>query len=131
MQAELNGNFLYIYTGRNPLTWNPQTKQIIYKMDDPFAKVQIIRVDMISNVEIDYKEESLKIYVNGMNYPIFCTFGTRNCYRINCFHAFVDVIAKAMKFSGDYYFNLERRNEQTALSYQPEEAHQEEDDDSD
>lgn len=126
MQAELSGNFLYIYSGRNPLTWNPATEQIIYKMDDPFAKVQCIRVDMISTVEIDYKEENLKIYVNGMPYPIFCSFGTRNCYRINCFHAFVDIVSKAMKFSGDYSLNLERRNEQTALSVQPSEIRDEE-----
>ena len=122
MQAELSGNFLYIYSGRNPMYCNPETKETIYKINDPFAKVQCIRIDKISNVEIDYKEQSLKLYVMGMPYPIFCTFGERNCYRINCFYAFVDVISKAMKFTGDYSMNLERRDSQTALSYQPEDV---------
>ena len=122
MQADISGNHLFIYSGRNPMYWNPETKTTIYKIDDPFAKVQIIRIDMISNVEIDYKEMTLKIYVSGMSYPIYCSFGERPCYKINCFHAFLDVIQKALKYDFDRGFKMERRNSQTELSVQPEDV---------
>jgi hypothetical protein len=123
MQADLSGNFLYIYSGRNPKYMNPETQQTIYKLEDPFAKVQIIRIDKISNVEIDYKEENLKIYVSGMNYPIFCSFGERNCYRINCFYEFVNAIQTALQCDFDKANNLDKRNEQTGLSVQPSDVH--------
>ena len=119
MQADLSGNYLFIYSGRNPKTMNPETNQIIYKMDDPFAEVKIIRIDKISSVDINYKEENLKIYISGMPYPIFCNFGTRSCYRINCFYAFVDVIQKALAYDFDKGFNIDRRNSQTGLCVQP------------
>lgn len=119
MQADISGNHLFIYSGRDPKYYNPETKEIIYKMDDPFSTVQIIRIDKISNVEINHKEFTFKIYVSGMNYPIYCTFGERNCYKINCFYAFLDVIQKALKYDHECGNNMNRRNSQTALSVQP------------
>ena len=126
MQADISGNHLFIYSGRNPVTMNPETRKIIYKIDDPFAEVKVIRIDKISCVDINHKEQTLKIYVDGVYYPIFCSFGERNCYRINCFFAFLDVIQSALKHDYTKANKLECRNEQTGLSVQPSEIRDEE-----
>lgn len=119
MQADISGNHLFIYSGRDPRTINPETRKIVYKMDDPFAEVKIIRIDKISCVDINYKEQNLKIYVDGMYHPIFCSFGEHNCYRINCFYAFVEVVQKGLQCDWNKANNMECRNEQTGLSVQP------------
>ena len=60
MELDLSGNYLFIYTGREPQYRNPETHKLIYKLNDPFAKVQIIRVDKISSVEINYSDEDFE-----------------------------------------------------------------------
>jgi hypothetical protein len=126
MQADLSGNYLFIYSGRAPKTMNLETKKLVYKMDDPFSEVKIIRIDKISSVDINYKEQNLKIYVDGMYHPIYCSFGERNCYRINCFYEFVDIIQKAMNYDFTKGFDMEKRSSQTALSVQPSDIRDEE-----
>lgn len=123
MQADLSGNFLFIYSERYATKCNPETKESIYQLDDAFGEVKIIRIDKISCVDVDFNNMTLKIHVDGMSYPIYCSFGERNCYKINCFHDFLDVIHKALKCDYtkgfDILFGI-KRDKQTQLSVTPE-----------
>ena len=123
MQADLSGNYLFIYSGREPKTMDPETKQVIYKLNDPFSKVHAIRIDCISSVEVDYSEYSIRLFIKGHLYPILCTFGERNCHKINCFYTFLDVIHKALQYDWDKGFNLDKRDNETALSVQPQDIY--------
>lgn len=126
MQVELSGNHLFIYSGRDPERRNPTTNKIIYELNDPFSRVQIIRVDKISSVEIDYSEEYFKLNIEGFQYPILCTFGNRNCYRINSFYEAIDVIKEALKYDHDKGCNMNRRSKNTSLCVQPADVMREE-----
>jgi hypothetical protein len=116
MQIEHTGRFLYLYSGRQFLYNDPNMEEVGKK--DPFSKVHCIAIDAITGVEIDHKECTVKLYAKGHTYPIYCSFGNRNCYKINCFGAFVEVLMEALNFDRKNIWNLEKRNEQTALSSQ-------------
>ncbi len=116
MQIEYEGRFLYFYSGRDYDCKNPDMNDVGEK--DPFSKVHCIAVDAVTGVEIDQKECTVKLYVKGHTYPIYCTFGSRNCYKINCFGNFIEVLHSALNLSRDKVWNLHRRSEQTALSVQ-------------
>lgn len=116
MQIEYTGRFLYLYSGREIHYKDPGMNEVGNK--DPFSKVQCIAVDAVTGVEIDHKEFTVKLYVKGHTYPIHCSFGDRNCYKINCFGAFLEVLQRALCLDPEMIWNLQRRSEQTALSVQ-------------
>jgi hypothetical protein len=114
MQAHRDGPFLYIYSGRDSYEKNPDPSKVGEK--DPFSRVHCIRIDAITSVENDQKNCTVTIWV-GMR-PIYCSFGTRNCYKINCHGAFLHVLAEALGLSPEMIWDMNKRNEQTALSVQ-------------
>jgi len=114
MQAEHTGPFLYIYSGRAFLTKEPDRTKV--GQEDPFSKVECVRIDSITSVVVDHKDFTITLWTGAR--PIHCSFGDRNCYKINCFHAFLDVLAQCLHLPPQNLFDLGRRNEQTALSVQ-------------
>jgi hypothetical protein len=114
MQVEWEGQYLYLYSGRKYATANPDMTQI--GKEDEFTKVQCIKINSITSVDIDHKDFTVTIWVGAR--PIHCSFGDRNCYKINCHGAFVEVLTEALSFDRERIWNLGRRNSQTALSVQ-------------
>lgn len=114
MQAEWEGQYLYIYSGREIHEKNPDMTQVGQK--DSFAKVQCIKLDSITSVDVDHTRFTITIWVGTR--PIHCTFGTRNCYKINCHGAFLSVLLEALRLNARYVWGVDRRNSQTALSVQ-------------
>lgn len=116
MQADVSGNWLYIYSGREFSTKNPDMTQIGEK--DPFQVVHCIRLDQITGVKVDhvFDDQSITIFANGHIYPIRCTFGARNCHRINCHGMFLDKITDVLGLCRSRIWDLERRHKETALS---------------
>jgi hypothetical protein len=116
MQVEYTGRFLYLYSGREFQCKDPNMNDV--GREDAFSKVQCIAVNAVTGVEIDHKEFTVKLYVKGFTYPIQCSFGCRNCYKINCFTAFLETLQRALSLPSEMIWNLQRRSEQTALSVQ-------------
>ena len=114
MQAHCEGPYLYIYSGREYDTVNPDMTKV--GQEDPFSKVQCIRLDSITSVDFDHKYFTVTLWIGAR--PIHCSFGNRNCYKINCYGAFVDVLTEALSLSREHIWNLQRRGSQTALSVQ-------------
>ena len=116
MQLETTGRFLYLYSGRQFLCKDPNMNEV--GREDPFSKVQCIAIDAVTGVEIDHKNLTVKLFVKGFTYPIFCSFGERNCYKNNCFTDFLATLQRALYFDVGMVWDLQRRSEQTALSVQ-------------
>jgi hypothetical protein len=118
MQVEVSGNWVYVYSGRTTQGKNADPKDIGY--NDPFEVVQCIRLDKITGLKVDhgFEETSLTIFAEGHAYPIYLTFGQRNCYRLNCHGAAVCKIGDALGIPREFIWELNRRSEQTALSVQ-------------
>ena len=114
MQAHWEGQYLYIYSGREYSIRNPDMTQV--GQEDPFSKVQCVRIDSITSVDVDQKEFTITLWIGAR--PIHCSFGNRNCYKINCHSAFLEVLTQALSLKREYIWNLSRRNSQTALSVQ-------------
>lgn len=114
MQVHWEGPYLYIYSGREFQTKNPDMTKV--GQEDPFSKVQCIRLDSITSVEVDHKHFTITLWMGAR--PIHCSFGDRNCYKINCHGAFLEVLIEALHLNRQFLWNLERRNSQTALSVQ-------------
>jgi hypothetical protein len=110
MQAEAKGDFLYIYSGRNIV--NRSAKEV----DDPFSTVQAIRISQITSVEFDDNNFTGKIYISGASYPIYCTFGERNCHKINCFFAFRDIVFKAVGLDHSMIYELAKRDSEVSAA---------------
>lgn len=116
MQAVYEGQYLYIYSGREYETKNPDITKV--GEEDPFSQVEILRVNSIHSVGIDHKTYTVTLHCSGRPCPLVCTFGSRNCYKINCFSAFLEVLQQALSIPAPYIWDLKRRNSQTALSVQ-------------
>lgn len=116
MQAEYKGRFLYLYSGREYRSKDPDMNKV--GKEDPFATVQCIPVDAITGVEINHSQFTVNLFVKGFPSPIFCSFGCRNCHKINCHTAFVEVISQALSLDREKIWNMNRRNEEVALSSQ-------------
>lgn len=114
MQAEIQGDWLYIYKGRMIREKNPDLTEI--GKEDSFSTVIPLRISAITGMEVDNKELTCKIYAQGFQYPILCEFGQRNPYRINCHGLFVATLQKALGLSAEHVWGLDRRSEQTAQS---------------
>lgn len=114
MQAHWEGQYLYIYSGREYQTKNPDMTKV--GQEDLFSKVQCIKIDSITSVDVDQKHQTITLWIGAR--PIHCSFGDRNCYRINCHGAFLEVLTEALQLNRQFLWNLERRNSQTALSVQ-------------
>jgi hypothetical protein len=114
MQVEWKGQYLYLYRGREYQTKNPDMTQV--GQEDPFASVDCIKIDSITSVDINHKAFRVTIWVGGR--PIYCSFGDRNCYKINCFGAFVETLLDALNLDRQQIWDFNRRNSQTALSVQ-------------
>jgi hypothetical protein len=114
MQVEWEGQYLYLYSGREYQTSNPDMTKV--GQEDPFSKVQCIKIDSITSVDIDHKHFTVTLWVGAR--PIHCSFGERNCYKINCHGHFIEVLHEALGIRREYVWNLDRRNSQTALSVQ-------------
>ena len=114
MQAHWEGQYLYIYSGREIPERNPDMTQVGEK--DPFSKVQCIKISSITSVDVDHKHFTVTIWIGAR--PIHCSFGDRNCYKINCHGAFLSVLQEALGLKAEYVWGLDRRNSQTALSVQ-------------
>jgi hypothetical protein len=97
---------------------NPDVKEVGFK--DPFEVVHCLRLDKITGIKVDHVFEncSVCIFVEGHSYPIYLTFGTRNCYRLNCHNEAVCKLGDALGISRECIWVLDRRSEQTALSVQ-------------
>lgn len=108
MQGEIKDDFLYIYSGRNIQDSSAP------EITDPFARVKAIRISAITGTEIDYQNHQVIIYAQGFNYPIYVTFGDRNCHRINCFYEFVRVIQRALGLDYELSWELKRRTSETS-----------------
>ncbi len=118
MQVEVSGNWVYVYSGRRTNETNPDSKEVGLK--DPFEVVHCIRKDKITGIKVDHVFEncSLSIFVEGHSYPIYLTFGRRNCYRLNCHGEAVCKLQDALGIPREFVWGLDRRSEQTALSVQ-------------
>lgn len=114
MQLEKKDNYLYLYSGRQYMEKNPDITKV--GEEDPFAKVQIIKIDSITGVEIDHKDQTVTLWCGTR--PIYCSFGYRNCHRLNCFYAFLDVLIEAWPFDPQMVYSMKRRNSETALAIQ-------------
>lgn len=114
MQAHWEGQYLYIYSGREYQTRNPDMTKV--GQEDSFSKVHCIRIDSITSVEVDHKHFTITLWMGTR--PIHCSFGDRNCYKINCHGAFLEVLTEALSLNREYLWNMNRRNSQTALSVQ-------------
>lgn len=118
MQADISGNWVYIYSGREFHKKNLKMNEIGEK--DPFEVVHCIKLDQITGVKVDhvFEDQSITIFANGHPYPIFCTFGMRNCHRINCHGKFVTTICEALGIPAPFIWDMDRRTKETALSSQ-------------
>lgn len=118
MQVDISGNWLYVYSGREFRMKNPDMTKV--GEEDPFQVVHCIRLDQITGVKVDhiFEDQSITIYANGHQYPIRLTFGQRNCYRINCHGAATTKICDALGIPREFIWDMNRRNNQTALSEQ-------------
>lgn len=118
MQVEISGNWVYIYSGREFRLKEPDMTKVGF--EDPFQVVHCIKLDEITGMKVDhvFEDQTVTLFVRGHQYPIRCTFGRRNCYRINCFGAFVVKLGDALGIPRPFLWDLERRDEQTALSVQ-------------
>ena len=116
MQAEYKKPYLYIYSGRY-IQFNANLVDDIGK-GDAFTSVQCILAKQITSVDVDHHEYTITIHVKGRAYPIYCSFGERNCYKINCHSLFLSVLAQAIELDIPTIYTLNCRNEQTALSVQ-------------
>lgn len=114
MQAHREGPFLYIYSGRDYYEKNPDMTKVGEK--DPFSRVQCIPIANITSVDLDHKHFTITLWVGSR--PIHCSFGRRNCYKINCHSAFVEVLTEALGLSREMIWDFNKRNDQTALSVQ-------------
>ena len=114
MQAHWEGQYLYIYSGREYTTVNPDMTKV--GQEDPFSKVQCIRIESITSVDVDHKNFTITIWIGAR--PVHCSFGDRNCYKINCHGAFLEVLTEALSLKRESIWKLDRRNSQTALSVQ-------------
>ena len=114
MQAHWEGQYLYIYSGREIPEKNPDMSQVGEK--DPFSKVQCIKISSITSIDIDHTHFTITLWIGAR--PIHCSFGNRNCYKINCHRAFLGVLQEALGVKAEYVWDLNRRNSQTALSVQ-------------
>lgn len=114
MQAHWEGQYLYIYTGREIPEKNPDMSQVGEK--DPFSKVQCIKISSITSVDIDHTHFTITLWIGAR--PIHCSFGNRNCYKINCHRAFLGVLQEALGLKPEYVWGLNRQNLQTVLSVQ-------------
>lgn len=123
MQAHWEGQYLYIYSGREYQTANLDKSQV--GKEDTFSKVQCIKLDSITSVDIDQTQFTITIWVGAR--PIHCSFGNRNCYKINCHGAFLEVLIEALHLNRHFVWDLKRRNSQTALSVQRGDEHYGED----
>jgi hypothetical protein len=90
MQAEFDETWFYVYSGRDPMSSDPEQEP-----NDPFAVVRAVRLDMITGWENDMKHFEIRIYAKG-NPPIVCTFGYGGCHTINIHGAFLMVLQKAL-----------------------------------
>lgn len=118
MQADVSGNWLFIYSGREFRMKNPDMAQV--GQEDAFQVVHCIRLDQITGVKVDhvFEDQSITIFANGHPYPIRMTFGRRNCYRISCSGEAICKICDSLKIPREFIWDMERRNSQTALSEQ-------------
>jgi hypothetical protein len=118
MQVDISGSWVYIYSGREFREKNPNMNEV--GENDPFEVVHCIKLDQITGIKVDhvFEDQSITIFANGHPYPIRCTFGRRNCYRINCHGEFVSKISEALGIPPAFIWNMERRGKQTALSSQ-------------
>lgn len=116
MQAEYKKPYLYIYSGRY-IQKNQNLVDDIGKSDS-FTSVHCILAKHITSVDVDHHNYTITIHVKGRAYPIYCSFGERNCYKINCHSIFLSVLAEATEIDIPMVYNLNCRNEQTALSVQ-------------
>lgn len=123
MQAEWEGQYLYIYSGRDYEVKKPDMKQV--GKEDPFSELQIVKLDSITSIDVNHKDCTITLWLGAR--PIHCSFGNRNCYKINCFHEFMLVLEEALHIKPAYIWNMKRRNSQTALSVQREDEVQEKD----
>jgi hypothetical protein len=114
MQVEWKGQYLYLYSGRNIQCKDED--EIGQK--DPFSKVQCIRIDSITGVEIDHTNFTVNLFVTGHPYPIHCSFGDRQCHKMNCHAIFIEKIMNALDLDREMVWDLNRRNKETALSSQ-------------
>jgi hypothetical protein len=114
MQAVWEGQYLYIYSGREIQENNPDMTQVGEK--DPFSKVQCIKISSITSVDVDHTQFTITIWIGAR--PIHCSFGNRNCYKINCHGAFLAVLQDALNLNSQFVWGLDCRNSQTALSVQ-------------
>jgi hypothetical protein len=126
MQVEISGNWVYVYSGRTMNEKNPDLKEVGYK--DPFEVVHCIRLDKITGLKVDhvFEDMSVTIFAEGHPYPIRLTFGSRNCYRINCHGAAVCKLQDALGIPREFVWDMNKRSEQTALSVQRADEAQEE-----
>lgn len=115
MQVEHVGDWLYIYEGRDvDLTKADLT---IVGKEDPFQQVRAIKISSITSIKVDHEfhTQQITLYTPSM---VILDFGTRNCYRINCFMETLSTITDALGLDRNQIFDLERRGSQTALSVQ-------------
>jgi len=114
MQVVWEGQYLYIYSGREIPERNPDMTQVGEK--DPFSKVQCIKISSITSIDVNHADFTITIWIGAR--PIHCSFGDRNCYKINCHGAFLKVLQDALNLNPQFVWGLDRRNSQTALSVQ-------------
>ena len=114
MQAHWQGQYLYLYSGRNIQEKNADMTKV--GKEDPFAKVQCIRIDSITSVDVYHTQFTITLWIGQR--PIHCSFGDRNCHKINCHAAFLTVLAEALHFNAQFVWGMDRRNSETALSVQ-------------
>jgi hypothetical protein len=127
MQVEVSGNWVYVYSGRTINEKHPNLTEVGY--NDPFEVVHCIRLDKITGLKVDhvFEEMSVTIFAEGHVYPIRLTFGSRNCYRINCHGAAVCKLQDALGIPREFVWDMNKRSEQTALSVQRADERIEED----
>lgn len=115
MQVEHKGDWLYIYSGREFKFENPDMTAV--GKEDPFERVQAIKVSSITSIKVDYvfRNQQIILYTPSV---VILEFGRRNCHRINCFYEALSIVTEALGLDRDQFMDLARRGEETANSVQ-------------
>lgn len=109
MQIEVEGDWLYIHTGRDLM--NIEVRKEEY---DPFTCVQAIHIHSITGLKVDYQENSIRLFVKGYPYPIQLETGDRIIDQLNHLPVYLRKICDARGINYSKAIDTMCRTKETA-----------------
>lgn len=91
MQCEIRGDWVYILSGRLIYDKRPESEP-----HDPFETVHVIHKSRITGIRVNHRDFTVDIFVEGHTCHIHCSFGYRNCHKINTHGMFVQKLVELL-----------------------------------